>query len=286
MSRDFSSFAVDRVIVMAAPNGARRTHRDHPALPITATELAENAVALRDAGVSVLHLHVRDDRGGHTLDPGKYREALAAIRERIGDELVLQVTTEAVGMYTALEQMAVVRELRPEAVSLALKEICPPSADEAELAEFFAWMREAGVWPQIILYSIDDLTRFDKLRTRGIFADDAPFVLFVLGNYADAAAGQVEDLDALLAATDSQRFPWAVCCFGPHEHAVMQEALARGGHVRIGFENNLLLADGSTAPDNAALIQQFVAATADQERRPATVAEVRAAFAPSPRSLS
>lgn len=278
MSQDFRTFAKDRVLIMSAPNGARRDQSDHPALPIMAAELADTAVALRDAGVSVLHLHVRDENGRHTLDAGRYREAIAAIRERVGDELVIQVTTEAVGLYTAEQQMAVVRELKPEAVSLALREIYPPSTSESDAADFFAWMRQSQIWPQYILYSVDDVQRFDELRRRGVFAEEAPFVLFVLGNYANAVAGVAEDLEALLAATDRKAHPWSVCCFGGNEHAVMLAAAAGGGHVRIGFENNLLLSNGQLAPDNAALIREFTLASRDSARRAASAAEVRAVF--------
>lgn len=278
MNNDLRRFAEQRVVVLSAPNGARRTRKDHPALPITADELAATAVGLRDAGVSVLHLHVRDDTGQHTLDPGKYREALAAVRERVDDSLILQVTTEAVGMYTAAEQMAVVRELQPEAVSLALKELCPGPADEAVFADFCVWMHDSGVWPQFILYSVEDVRRFDTLRASGVIIGAAPFALFVLGNYAAAVAGTVADLDVLLEVTDPTAFPWAVCCFGPNENAVMRSALKKGGHVRIGFENNLDLSDGSRAPDNVSLIREFVASTAENQRRPASADEVRTAF--------
>ena len=279
MTSGLRRFAKHRVVILSAPNGARRSQQDHPSLPVTASELAENAAALQAEGVSVLHLHVRDDDGKHTLDADKYREAIAAIRERVGESLVLQVTTEAVGIYGPAEQMAVVRELQPEAVSIALKELCPGPDDEPAFADFCRWMREAGVWPQFILYSVEDVQRFDAMRKRGVFADDAPFVLFVLGNYANAVAGTVADLDALLEAADTDAYPWAVCCFGPNENAVMRAALDRGGHVRIGFENNVVLANGTPAADNAALIREFVAGTAEHERSPAAPDEVRQAFA-------
>jgi len=271
-------FASARVVITAAPNGARRTRADHPALPVTPLQLADTAAALQAAGVSVLHLHVRDDEGGHTLDAARYREAMAAIRERAGNGLVIQVTTEAVGMYDAGQQIALVRELEPEAVSLALREICPAETDEARAAEFFAWMRERRIWPQYILYSAQEVLRFEDMRRRGVFADDAPFVLLVLGRYADGLAGRPEDLEPLLQAADFDAFPWAVCCFGPAEQAVMLAAFARGGHVRIGFENNLLLPDGRPAADNAELVRAFVSAAAGGSRRPASAAEVRAQF--------
>ena len=278
MNSDLRRFTEQRVIVMAAPNGARRSQKDYPALPVTAGELADDAAALRDAGASVLHLHVRDEDGQHTLDAGRYRDALAAIRDRVGDGLVLQVTTEAVGRYSAVEQMDVVRELQPEAASLALRELCPEKGDEPAFAEFCQWMHEAAVWPQFILYDVGDVRRFDALRATGVIVGNAPFAMFVLGKYGDAAAGAVADLDVLLEATDPNAYPWAVCCFGPNEHAVMRAVLDRGGHVRIGFENNVVLSDGTPAPDNAALIHEFVASTAVEARQPATAQEVRAVF--------
>lgn len=265
-------------MIMSAPNGARRSQADHPALPILPEELATNAAALLDAGVAILHLHVRDERGKHTLDAERYRDAIAAIHDRVGDNLVIQVTTEAVGIYDADQQMAVVRELRPEAVSLALREICPADADEPVLADFCAWMNVESIWPQYILYSVEDVKRFEAMRRRGVFADAAPFVMLVLGNYTDAKAGTVSELDGLLAAADFDALPWAVCCFGANEQAVMLAALNRGGHVRIGFENNVVLADGSPATDNAALIRQFTAAAAASPRQPASSVEARAAF--------
>lgn len=275
---NFTEFAQDKVIIMAAPNGARRGHADHQALPVTAKESADDAVALLESGVSVLHLHVRDDAGAHSLDADRYRAAIAALRKKVGDELVVQVTTEAVGKYSSEQQIDLVRQLRPEAVSLALREICPAAEDESAAADLFAWMREEHVWPQYILYSIDDIVRFDDMRQRGVFADDAPFVMFVLGKYGIAEPGSKQDLDAMLAAIDHSALPWATCCFGPHENEVMLAATGAGGHVRLGFENNLHLPDGSLAADNAALIRQFVTDSASLGRAPARANAIREAF--------
>lgn len=263
---------------MAAPNGARRGHADHKALPITPRESADDAVALLEAGVSVLHLHVRDEDGAHSLDAARYREAIAAVRDKVGDELVIQVTTEAVGRYSSAQQMALVRELQPEAVSLALREICPSDSDESAAAEFFAWQKGAEIWPQYILYSVADVLRFDAMRRRGLFSDDAPFAMFVLGKYDSGAPGSVAELNDMLAATEHAAYPWATCCFGKNENEVMLAATELGGHVRLGFENNLYLPDGTLAADNAALIRKFVADSSCAARRPASASDVRTAF--------
>jgi uncharacterized protein (DUF849 family) len=278
MQTRHQEFAADRIMVIAAPNGARRTRADHPSLPVTADELAECAVALLAAGASVLHLHVRDSAGRHTLSPGAYRAAIRRIRQLTGDGLVLQVTTEAVGRYAADEQMAVVRELRPEAVSLALRELCPDDDFEPAAAGFFQWLERERIWPQYILYSLDDLQRFEHLRRRGVFAADHPSCLLVLGRYAEQQIGNPAELDNLLASVDCRAFPWSVCCFGPHEQQAMLAALAKGGHARLGFENNLLLADGTVAADNAALVRQFTVAAEASGRQPASADEVRGAF--------
>lgn len=63
----------------------------------------------------------------------------------------------------------------------------------------------------------------------------------------------------------------------------MVTAAAReGGHARVGFENNRLLADGSVAQDNAALVRQLVAALRTTGRRAASAAEARAMLRPDP----
>jgi len=269
-------------MVIAAPNGARRSHADHPALPVTADELAHCAAALLAAGVSVLHLHVRDSAGRHTLSPDAYRAAIRRIRRATDDALVLQVTTEALGRYSAEEQMAVVRQLRPESVSLALRELCPDDGSELLAAGFFLWLVRERIWPQYILYSVADLQRFEDLRRRGVFAVEHPSCLLVLGRYADQQIGDPAELDSLLSSVDCRCFAWSVCCFGPREQEAMLAALAKGGHARIGFENNLLLADGTLAADNTALVRQFTAVAERSSRRPASADEVRAAFIHEP----
>ncbi len=119
-------------MIMVAPNGARRGKADHPALPLTAAELAADAKACALAGAAAIHLHVRDAAGGHALDPGLYRAATAAVRAAAGPDLVVQITTEAVGRFSPAEQMACVRALTPEAVSIALRELVPDEPAEQD----------------------------------------------------------------------------------------------------------------------------------------------------------
>jgi uncharacterized protein (DUF849 family) len=152
--------------------------------------------------------------------------------------------------------MAMVRALRPEAVSLAIRELLPEGADEGPVAEFLGWLAAERVAPQYILHTPEDLGRFRDLRRRGVVPGDRPFVLFVLGRYTKGQVSSPRDLLPYLAAgTDGM--DWAACAFGPFEGAAVLTAAALGGHGRVGFENNLYLSDGTVAEDNAALVAQF-----------------------------
>ena len=81
------------LVVAVAPNGARKSQQDHPALPITPEEIAREAAACAEAGAAMLHLHVRDAQGRHSLDVEAYRTAIAAVRRAVGQRMILQVTT-------------------------------------------------------------------------------------------------------------------------------------------------------------------------------------------------
>lgn len=245
------------LIIAVAPNGARKTRQDHPAIPLSAAETAREAAACCEAGAAMIHLHVRDADLRHSLDAAAYREATAAVRREAGDRLIIQMTTESVGIYGPQEQMAAVREVRPEAVSLALREICPDEDSLVEAAPFLEWLAAERIMPQYIIYSLEDLARFAALRGRGVVPGERPFLIYVLGRYTEGQVSAPGDLLPFLAAAEEMSGQeWAICAFGRREAACALTAAALGGHVRVGFENNMHLANGDLAPDNAALVAQ------------------------------
>lgn len=276
-----SAPAWEPLILAVAPNGARKTHADHPALPISPEELALTAARCRRAGAAMIHLHVRDAEQKHTLDVGRYREAIEAIREEVGTGLVIQVTSEAVGQYRAPQQMAMVEALQPEAVSLAIRELLPEEgADEAGVARFLADCRAAGILLQFICYDAADRRRLEALREKGTIPEGRLCVLYVLGRYTAGQQSHPADLLPFLQDEAGRAHCWSLCAFGAREAACATAALTLGGHARIGFENNLLLPDGSRAPDNAALIG-VVAEVAKSLGRPlADAAAARKLMAP------
>lgn len=237
--------------IMVAPNGARRTKADHPALPMTIDEIAATARACQAAGAGAIHAHVRDAGGRHVLDEWLYRRLIDRLCE-VAPGMAVQVSTEAVGLYAADEQMALVRRLRPRAISAALREIVRGEADERTAGGFYGWCAGEGVEVQHILYDADDVTRLAGLARRGIVPPGRLEVIYVLGRYAADQESDPADLAPFLAAAAALPEPpdWMACAFGRAETACLEAALRSGGKARVGFENSLWHASGALAASN------------------------------------
>ena len=245
-------------MLMVAPTGAHAAKSEVPGLPVTPDELAAEAMACRDAGAAALHLHVRDEQGRHTLDFMRYGEAINAVRAAVGQDMVIQITTEAGGRYSPRQQMWTARALTPESVSLALRELLPADADEelrAEVAEFLRDLGGMHAGPQIICHAPEDVRRVAELRAEGVIPWPRPFLLFVLGR-RDGTPATARMLDAYLEAFAPLReeADWMACAFGPAQLDVLVEAARHDGHVRVGFENGMEIAPGRPAASNADLV--------------------------------
>jgi uncharacterized protein (DUF849 family) len=200
--------------IMVAPNGARKTRADHPNLPVTIDEVARDAVECRSAGVQAIHVHVRDDQGRHSIDAPRYIAATEAVRRLAGPELIVQMTTEAVGVFTPPQQIAAVRAVRPEAVSIAVKELVPDASAESAAAELYRWALENGIAVQHIVYAADEFDRLLDLVARGIVPGKRHSLIFPLGRYVANQESDPAELVPFIAKVQehggSGRFDWWV----------------------------------------------------------------------------
>jgi uncharacterized protein (DUF849 family) len=256
---------VGKQIICVAPNGARRGKADHPALPVSPEELALCAQDCLAAGASAIHVHVRDDLGRHVLDADRYIVATQAIRAAVGCSLIVQITTEALGVYSPHEQMQLIRDVEPEAVSIALREILPDPTDAAarsQLSQFMAKLCRTGTIPQIILYTPEEIDLLADLVGDGVFPWPTAMlpVLFVLGRYTTDRSCKPSDILPFLAPSRCVFASWSLCAFGRNEAACTTIGLSLGGSARVGFENNLELPDGTIAVDNARLVKNLAQA--------------------------
>ncbi|WP_432697519.1 3-keto-5-aminohexanoate cleavage protein [Marinobacterium sp. YM272] len=267
----------DERLIIVAPNGARRTHSDHPALPVSPEEIADTVAACVEAGAAMVHLHARDQLGGHSLEISDNAAVMEEVRRRVGDRVVVQLTTEAVGRYQPAQQMALIRALEPEAASFALRELIPSPEYESDSGNFFHWVAERNILAQYILYSEQDLRYYLDLLERGLLPSRRHHLLFVLGRYSANQQSTPEDLAPfieLLPRLNDRR--WAICAFGAREQECLLAAAQKGGDLRIGFENNLLKPDGDLAASNADQVRDLVAALEKSGYTPTGVSTLRA----------
>lgn len=229
--------------ISAAPNGARRSQANHPNLPITTLEIVREAKRCWDAGAHEIHLHVRDSDGTHSLDPGRYREAIAAIGRTV-PKIDVQITTEAAGVFDVSTQLRTLTDVVPSAVSISVREI---ARDLSLAPKMYGFADEAGIQVQHILYGTSDVQLLKHWLETGVVSGAMRNVLLVLGQYNPPRPAQPGALSGFVKAIEGTANRWSVCAFGAHEHSVVEQAIRLGGHVRVGFENNFLRPDGSVA---------------------------------------
>lgn len=263
----------ENVIIMVAPNGARKTSSDHASLPVSIEATASEAALCQAAGASALHAHVRGINDEHVLDAGLYRELIAEMSRRAPDMLV-QITSEAVGIYTPEQQVDCIQAVKPEMASMVLREISSNFERPDHAQRFFEWCDENRVHIQHILFSAEDFDKFLDYRERGIIPAGHRCVLFVLGRYNVNFQSEPADLDPFLQR-DLGDLDWFTCAFGHREQECVMTAIEAGGNARVGFENNLYLPNGEVAPNTAALVESLVAALQQQNLASAGSAEAR-----------
>jgi len=243
---------------MVAPNGARLSAADHPALPVTQDEIVQCARSCFAAGADGLHAHIRDRSGRHLLDAGAYDSLLSALKDAVPD-MAIQITTEAAGIYQPDIQMDIALDSRFDMVSASIREI--RRAGREKSSAFYQRCSDADTAVQHILYDISDCELLEDTLDRAALTDPALQLIFVLGRYSEARTSHPEELDPFMVwLKDKNITPdWATCAFGPNESVCLQKAHSLGGKCRVGLENSLFLSDGSLARDNTEKVTDLLA---------------------------
>ena len=256
---------MDKLIITAALTGAELTRAQQPALPISPDEIAQAAWECAQAGAAIVHVHARRADGSSTQEAAAYRSIIEAVRARC--DVVVQVSTGgAVGM-TAQERIAPLA-LRPEMATLSMGSVNfgdgvflnPPP----DLEHFLHTMRAHGVVPEFEVFDAGMLATLARWVKKGVVA--APgHVDFVLG-VPGGMPGTPEALMYLRSQLPAG-FSWTVAGIGAAQLPMATLAIVLGGHVRVGFEDNIFLRRGELADSNAHFVQR-VAAIARLHDRP------------------
>ena len=281
-------------IVTCAVTGSAATPARHAAVPVTPAAIADSALEAGRAGAAIVHIHVRDPATGLPSSAlPLYREVVERIRARM-PELILNLTTGPGGRYApdpadlrrggpgttlrpGIERVAHVLELRPEMCSLDVATMnrsgfvmlnTPEQLDIMARA-----ISDAGIRAELEVFDGGQLELALHLA-EAVALPHPRWIQFCLGVRWGMPA--TRDALAYFAARLPPGTPWSAFAIGADSLPMAIQAARLGGHVRVGFEDNLYLARGALAPSNAALVTQLVDALAVEGRAVASCAEARA----------
>jgi len=263
---------MDPLIVTVAPIGAELTPDQTPYLPLTPEQLGDTAAACEAAGASIVHVHCRTDDGKNTHTVARFRDALDAIRSR--SALIVQFSTGgAIGMTP--EERAAPLELKPEMATLTCGTV--NFGDEVFENSFpimrgiLSAMQRNGVTPELEIFDAGHLTNAKRLAAEGLlrFPQHVDFVLGVPGGLEASAEALLDCVRALPAGCT-----WSVAGIGRMQLPMATFAVAMGGHVRVGLEDNMWYTKGKLAR-NEELVARVTRIAAELGRPVATPDDAR-----------
>jgi 3-keto-5-aminohexanoate cleavage enzyme len=262
------TFLMDKLIITAAVTGGEYVSKAvTPYVPSTVDEIVEEVARCVEAGASIVHLHAKDPVTGepHRGDPNPIlREYIERIRERV--DVVINVTTGGGRLGVPPERWdELVRErcrLGQEMMSLNMGTINrwaehatgPVFMNTVEMIERWCrYMVEAGVKPEHEIYDTGMINVCRDLAERGIAPEPLHIQFVMVGR-----TGMLPTPKTLLYCLDQlpRSWTWSVCALGRHEIPMAAVAMTLGGHVRVGFEDNIYLKRGVLAKSNAELVEK------------------------------
>jgi len=251
-----------KTIITAAVTGAWPKKENNPNVPMTPQEIADDVYDCWQAGAAIAHLHMRDDEGNGTMDTAKFRETLTILKEKYPDcDIVLNLTTS--GDIHADDEIrkAHVEELRPEMASYDCGSMnwlnsglfinSPKFLEDCGL-KFQEW----GVKPEIEAFDPGMIGNAAYYLKKGVLK--APLHFQMCMGCANGIPGSTKNL-VFMVETMNQLCPGSTwSCFGVGRSAMemLYAAVALGGHVRVGMEDNVLYSKGVLAESNRQFVER------------------------------
>ena len=267
----------DRLLITVAPTGAETSKADCPQLPTTLDELVATARDCEAAGAAMIHGHIRDDEHRPTLDLGRLKDTVAALRE--STDLVIQLSTGG-SVHDPLEKRLRVLDAEPDSCSLTMG--TTNFGNDVFLnpwpfvGELYQLSQERRIVPEFELFDLGHVHALHRLLdTFGLPYGGKVHCDFVMG-VPGGMPGTADALVAGVAALPDAVTSWSATGIGRSTLPVALAALSKGGHLRVGMEDVVTLSRGVPVESNRQLVERAVWLGELAQRRSATPAEARA----------
>ena len=273
----------NKVIITAAVTGAWPKKENNPNVPMTPQEIADDVYACWKAGAAVAHLHMRDDEGNGTMDTAKFEETVNLIHTKYPDcDIVLNLTTS--GDIHADDEIRVahVKKLKPEMASYDCGSMNWLNSGlflntPKFLTDCGLLFQELGVKPEIEAFDPGMIGNAAYYIKKGVLKAPLHFQ-FCMG-CANGIAGSMKNLIFMKETADELvgkgNYTWS--CFGVGHSAMemLYGAVALGGNIRVGMEDNVMYAKGQLAESNVQFIERAVRVIKEYGKEVATPDEAR-----------
>jgi 3-keto-5-aminohexanoate cleavage enzyme len=278
----------DPVVITCSISGSLANRDQCPAIPYTPAEYAAEARRIVDEGGVHIHIHARRPDGTPSYEVEDFQAISDAIRGEVGDAAIINFSTGAMGV-SMEKRIAYLRAGRPEVAALNMGSMNYAKYSERrkqfvfsavfanpfdEIIEFLEVMRELGIKPEHECFDVGHVGSLAPLIDMGVLDPPlhADFVMGVTGGVPPTARNLAVMADNL----PEGEHHWGVIGISRVQWTMVAAALALGGSIRVGLEDNFYLPDGEMARSNGDLIARARRMTIDAGRRPATVEEARA----------
>lgn len=266
----------DPVIITVAPTGPLTTRENHPGLPVTPREIGEAVAEAAAAGAAVAHIHARDQDQQPSADPEIYAEIAREIRSRC--DIVVQAST-GVGLEVSCEDRLQI--ISSDQVEVTMATLNPASMTFGQgtfsnppwfVEQLVALMRDHGIQPELEVYDFGHVPLCLELVKRGLVKGPLQFS-FVMG-VRGGMPGDPALLPALVSMLPEDAI-WQAIGIGRAQLPLSFAALAQGGNLRVGYEDNVYFRKGELAQSNAQFVTRAVELVHTAGREVATAAHVR-----------
>ena len=270
-----------KTIITAAVTGAWPKKENNPNVPMTPSEIADDVYACWKAGAAIAHLHMRDDDGNGTMDEKKFTETVELIHSRYPDcNIILNLTTSGALVADDEERYAHVIKLKPEMASYDCGSMnwlnYTVFLNSPKFLEKCGTLfQELNVKPEIEAFDPGMIGNAAYYLKKGILKAPLHFQ-FCMG-CANGIPGSVKNL-VFMKETMDQLCPgstWSTFGVGHSAMEIMYAAVAMGGHIRVGMEDNVMYAKGVLADSNAQFVERAVRVIREFGNEPATPDEAR-----------
>src|SRR5580692_7321541 len=267
-------------VITCSISGAIANRAQCPAIPYTPAEYAAEARRIVDEGGVMIHIHARKPDGTPSYEIEDFKAITEAIRAEVGEAVIVNFSTGTIGVPVE-KRVAYLRACRPEVAALNMGSMNYAKYSRSrkqfvfnmvfqnpfeEIIELLEAMNELGIKPEHECFDVGHVGSLAPLIDMGVLKTPlhVDCVMGVVGGIPPSARNLAAMVDNIPANSPGEPAShWGVIGISRDQWMLVSAALALGGSIRVGFEDNLYLPGGEMAKSNGELIAKARQMTED-----------------------